>query len=130
MSERRRTAEGQRDTMSTAAHAASHGRPASRAPRIDDLSLCPSCGRDLVHPLHWEPAGDATWSVSLRCPECEWRGSGVYGQDVIDRFDATLDDGTQAVLDDLELLAKANMQEQADLFAQALANDQILPEDF
>lgn len=96
----------------------------------DDLQLCPACGCDLVYPLDWSPAADRRWCVALRCPECEWRGGGIYNQDVVDRFDEALDDGTQAVLDDLELLTRANMEEQIEIFVAALGNDLILPEDF
>jgi len=68
--------------------------------------------------------------VTLRCPECEWRGGGVYHQDLIDRFDEALDDGTQAVLDVLELLTRSNMEEQIERFMGALEANVILPEDF
>ena len=107
-----------------------HGRPASPPQRPGELSLCPCCGRDLVYPLDWAPAGERRWSVALRCPECEWRGGGVYEQALVDRFDEALDDGTQAVLDDLELLTRSNMEEQIERFVAALDADLILPEDF
>ena len=96
----------------------------------DDLTLCPCCARDLVYPLDWAAAGPNRWAVTLRCPECEWHGGGVYEQDVIDRFDEALDDGTQSVVDDLELLTRSNMQEQIDTFVAALEANLILPEDF
>ena len=40
-----------------------------------------------------EPAGSRGWSISLRCPECEWRDQGVFPQKVADRFDDALDTG-------------------------------------
>ncbi|MDQ2677085.1 MAG: hypothetical protein M3Y34_09780 [Actinomycetota bacterium] len=95
-----------------------------------DLTVCPCCRRDLVYPVDWEPAGRTGWSISLRCPECEWRGDGVFSQEVADRFDDALDEATQAVLDDLELLTRSNMESQIDRFSKALAEDWILPEDF
>ena len=98
--------------------------------RTDDLCLCAACGGDLVYPLECAPAGFQAWRVDVRCPECEWHGTGVYGQEIIDRFDDALDAGTQAVLDDLERLTKANMEEQVELFVAALDSDLILPEDF
>lgn len=107
-----------------------HGRPASRPRGAGHLEICPCCSRDLVYPVDWSPAGPLQWSVALRCPECEWRGAGVYSQEVVDRFDEVLDEGTQALLDDLELLTRANMEEQAECFATALRDDLILPEDF
>lgn len=105
------------------------GGPASPA-RADQLEICPSCARDLVYPVDWSPAGPARWSVALRCPECEWRGGGVYAQEVVDRFDEVLDHGTQVMLDDLELLTRANMEEQIETFGRALRENLILPEDF
>ena len=107
-----------------------HGRPPLRPLPPQDLTLCPRCDRDLVYPVDWEPAGSRGWSISLRCPECEWHSDGVFSQEVADRFDDALDEATQAVLDDLQLLMRANMESQVERFVEALANDWILPEDF
>jgi hypothetical protein len=109
---------------------AGHGRRGSATRSPGQLELCPCCGRDLVYPVDWAPAGPLRWNVALRCPECEWRGGGVFAQDVVDRFDEVLDRGTQALLEDLELLARANLEEEIDRFASALRDDLILPEDF
>ncbi len=94
------------------------------------LELCPRCHRDLVYPLDWAPAGERRWRVALRCPECEWQGAGVHSQDVVDRFDEALDDGTQELLDDLEALTRANLEGEIDRLADALQRDLVLPEDF
>ena len=107
-----------------------HERPALRPHPPKDLTLCPCCDHDLVYPVDWEPAGRHGWSISLRCPECEWRGHGVFPQDVADRFDDALDDATQSLLEDLEHLTRANMESQINRFVVALGNDWILPEDF
>ena len=80
--------------------------------------------------MDWFPAGERRWSVALRCPECEWVGGGVYHQDLVDRFDEALDASMQTILDDLELLTRANMEERIEVFVEALAADLILPEDF
>src|SRR5215212_778274 len=93
-------------------------RLATAAPRRrDDLHLCPSCNSDLVYPTDWAPAHDGRWKVALRCPDCEWNGGGAYSQSVVDRLDEALDRGTEAVLDDLNVLVRANMEEQIDRFA-------------
>jgi hypothetical protein len=107
-----------------------HGRPASGPHPAEDLSICPHCRTDFVYPTDWSPAGQRRWRVSLRCPECEWRGGGNFEQELVDRFDETLDETMQSVLDDLELLTRANMEEQIERFIAALNADQILPEDF
>ena len=107
-----------------------HGGPASPPQRPRDLSICPCCGCKLVYPLDWAPASTRKWAVTLRCPECEWRGGGVYDQALVDEFDETLDEGKQSVLDDLELLTRANMEEQVEAFIAAINGDLILPEDF
>jgi predicted RNA-binding Zn-ribbon protein involved in translation (DUF1610 family) len=98
--------------------------------RRGDLHVCPECGSDLVYPTDWAPASDRQWQVALRCPECEWNGGGRYSQDIVDRLDEALDHGTEAVLDDLNILVRANMEDQIDRFVAALNGDQILPEDF
>jgi predicted RNA-binding Zn-ribbon protein involved in translation (DUF1610 family) len=98
--------------------------------RSDDLHVCPECGSDLVYPTDWAPASERKWHVALRCPECEWNGGGSYSQEVVDRLDEALDRGTEAVLDDLNILVRANMEDQIDRFVDALNGDQILPEDF
>jgi hypothetical protein len=95
-----------------------------------ELHICPSCRSDLVYPTDWSPAAMRRWQVQLRCPDCEWHGAGTYEQTVVDRFDEALDRGTEAVLDDLKLLARANMEEHVDRFIDALWADNILPEDF
>ena len=68
--------------------------------------------------------------MALRCPECEWNGGGSYSQDIVDRLDEVLEQGTESVLEDLNVLVRANMEDQIDRFVSALRADQILPEDF
>jgi hypothetical protein len=107
------------------------GRPeAGRRREAEGLQICPTCNSDLVLPVRWEPAGERSWRVALRCPDCEWSGAGVYPQAVVDRFDEALDAGTDAMLNDLALLARANMETEVERFAAALRADKILPEDF
>ena len=94
------------------------------------LHHCPDCSSDLVYPLEWEESGPQHWHVALRCPNCEWFTEGRYHQDVVDEFDERLEQGTDALVGDLKSLMKANMAEEVDRFAAALAADAILPEDF
>jgi hypothetical protein len=102
--------------------------PARR--RGDDLHICPSCSSDLVYPTDWAPASERHWQVALRCPECEWNGGGRYSQEAVDRLDEALDQGTESVLDDLNMLVRANMEDQISRFVAALDAGHILPEDF
>ena len=64
------------------------------------------------------------------CPECEWRGNGVYTQAQIDRYDRFLDEGACAVAVDLRALTRENMEHEVDSFRSALATGAVLPEDF
>jgi hypothetical protein len=100
------------------------------APLVDDLHICPECDRDLVYPVEWQEASATHWEVLLRCPNCEWSELGVYDQATVDRFDETLDSGTELLVRDLRRLVQANMEEEAERFAAALDADAILPEDF
>jgi len=107
------------------------GRLVVGAPRrAEDLHVCPDCGSSLVIPIDWAPAPNDRWRVVLRCPECEWIGGGSYTQQIVDRFDEVLDLGTEALLKDLNLLARANMEEEVDRFVSALNADHIVPTDF
>jgi hypothetical protein len=95
-----------------------------------ELHICVNCSSHLVYPVHWEEADPRSWSVTLRCPECEWTEAGVFGQDQCDRFDDELEAGTDALGRDYKRLVTANMAEEMDRFAAALRADAILPSDF
>jgi hypothetical protein len=114
--------------LEPAAFAARSPRHAAR--RSGDLHVCPRCASALVYPVDWAPAGQRSWFVELRCPDCEWTGGGVYSQRVVDRFDEALDLGTDALLHDLAVLARANMEAEIERFALALGSGHLLPEDF
>ena len=111
------------------ADAATHGE-ISASETVHDLHVCGSCASDLVYPTEWDEAGTTHWEVTLRCPNCEWNGTGVFQQELVERFDEELDRGTEALVRDLKRLMHANMEEEIDRFVQALEHDLILPEDF
>jgi hypothetical protein len=96
----------------------------------EGMHVCPTCASDLVQPAQWFEQGEGRWHVDLRCPECEWWGRGSFSQTEVDGFDEQLDRGAQELLEDLRSLTRSNMEDEADAFAQALACDVILPEDF
>ncbi|MCW2986178.1 MAG: hypothetical protein JWR63_3748, partial [Conexibacter sp.] len=85
-----------------------------------DLHVCGSCASNLVYPTEWEESGTVHWEVTLRCPNCEWAGTGVFEQDVVERFDEELDRGTEALVRDLKRLAHANMEDEIERFTVAL----------
>jgi hypothetical protein len=96
----------------------------------DGMHCCPKCSSGLVQPVNWFEQGESRWHVELRCPECEWWGRSSYSQPEVDRFDEELDRGGQELIEDLRSLTRANMEDEADRFAKALATNTILPEDF
>jgi hypothetical protein len=95
-----------------------------------DLHLCGTCNSDLVYPMEWDEAGATHWEVTLRCPNCEWTGTGVFEQGVVERFDEELDRGTEALVRDLKRMMHANMEDEIERFVLALEGDHILPDDF
>ncbi len=102
----------------------------AKAPAERELHVCVNCDSHLVYPVSWEEADARSWHVTLRCPECEWTEAGVFGQGQCDRFDDQLESGTDALSRDYKRLVTANMSEEIDRFADALAGDHILPSDF
>lgn len=98
--------------------------------QVDALHICPECDRDLVYPVEWQEVSATHWEVLLRCPNCEWLEVGVYDQATVDRFDEDLDHGSDILVADLKRLVQANMEEEIERFAAALAADAIWPEDF
>ena len=96
----------------------------------EGMHSCPTCFSTLVQPVNWHEQGDGGWNVELRCPECEWWGRNTYSQSEVDTYDEELDRGGQELIEDLRSLTRANMEEETNRFAMALASDSILPEDF
>jgi hypothetical protein len=96
----------------------------------DDLHICPMCTSEFVYPVDWAEAGRTSWEVSLRCPNCEWTSTGVHDDEAIQRFDETLDEGTEALVADLRQLARANMEADVERFVAAIYAEHLLPEDF
>ena len=99
-------------------------------PALIELHVCACCASRLVYPVAWDEAGDEHWEVTLRCPECEWRSTGVYAQETVERLDHHLDIGTETVVRDLKRLTHANMESDIERFVGALERDLIVPEDF
>ncbi|MDQ3770344.1 MAG: hypothetical protein M3370_12835 [Actinomycetota bacterium] len=103
-------------------------RPASLP--ASGLHVCPTCASALVHPIAWSEHGPEHWEVTLRCPECYGRTTGVHHESLVEALDVELDQGTEALLADLRHLAAANFEAEIAGFVAALQADLVLPEDF
>ena len=104
----------------------------AHAPQSPSTSLhvCRACWSELVYPTAWREADHHRWEISLRCPNCEWSGAGVWEHDAVEALDEVLDRGTRTLVGDLRHLARANMEDEVERFSAALRADVILPEDF
>jgi hypothetical protein len=102
----------------------------SDVPERPGLHVCQSCSSDLVQPNDWVPAADDGWEMTLHCPNCGWSTHGVYDDAEVTQLEEQLEEGVDAILRDLQRLASANMADEVERFARALAADVILPEDF
>ncbi len=104
--------------------------PAPVDPTVDGLHVCPECRSVLVQPREWHDAGPDHWLLERYCPECWWTGEERFAQDVMESFDVTLDDGTDALIRSLHKVTAERMQDDIERFAAALHADALLPEDF
>ena len=95
-----------------------------------DLHVCLECSSDLVHPVQAEESGPESWSVVLRCPNCDAHREGVFGQQAVEALDEELDRGADALTRDYKSVVRANMAQEIGRFVTALNADAILPEDF
>jgi hypothetical protein len=95
-----------------------------------ELHVCVECSSELVYPVQWEESGPVNWNVLLHCPNCDVFREGIFTQDTVESFDEELDRGADALARDYKRLMRANMAEEIERFAGALASDAILPEDF
>ena len=94
------------------------------------LHVCPRCAGGLVHPLDWVEESPGRWRILMRCPDCDLRREGVFGQALVERLDEELDRATGALLTDLKQLTQANMTGEIERFSRALQLDLIGPNDF
>lgn len=104
--------------------------PAVEDDATEALHLCGECSSNLVYPTDWQEAGPSHWKVELRCPNCEWRGRGVFHQEVVESFDDELDRGIDVLMSDYRALVNSNMEDEIERFAKALDAGAILPADF
>jgi hypothetical protein len=96
----------------------------------EGLHVCPCCDSELVQPIEWGGVFDERVELTLHCPNCYWTRHGAFREEQIALLEDRLDDGVAAILSDLRRLTTANMADEIERFAAALAHDLILPEDF
>ncbi len=95
-----------------------------------ELHRCGGCGCQFVQPIDWSAVSKSFWSVTLECPNCRWSGTGVFEQQVVDRFDAELNRGSEVLAAQARQLGLENMAASIERFVAALEADQIVPGDF
>lgn len=113
-----------------AAAAAAAAREAALREAAHDLTQCGACGCGLVQPLDWEDAGRHHWRLLLRCPNCEATGTVVVEEDLVDFYDIELEHGAAQLAQALADLVHERIAREVAVFADALRDELILPEDF
>ena len=131
------TEPGEADAADTAAEAVQRAlespegpAPAEEAAPPPPLHVCPGCASDLVYPVEWEESSGTTWTVERRCPNCEWRHVGEFGDTELGRFDDLLNEGTETLLVALRDTTRANMEAAVERMIDAIKLDLIEPMDF
>jgi hypothetical protein len=124
------TVEAVQRALETAEDEPSAVEPACDAPPPPPLHVCPGCASDLVYPVEWEESSGTTWAVERRCPNCEWRHVGEYGDEELGRFDDLLNEGTETLLLALRDTTRANMEAAVERMIDAIKLDLIEPMDF
>jgi len=100
-------------------------------PREDpDAHHCPVCGSPLVYPMDWDRSGPASWTMILRCPECETRREVTLGRASVEELNRELYQGAQAIAREADLMTRRNFEDEVERMVAALECDLILPMDF
>ena len=100
-------------------------------PREDpDARRCPVCRSTLVYPLDWDRSGPASWTLVLRCPECETRREVTLGRASVEEFNRELYHGARAMARAADRMTRRNFEDEAERIVVALQRDLILPMDF
>lgn len=94
------------------------------------VHVCPVCHGDLVHPVDWRRTGKASWSLRLRCPECERQRSVILGRSEVEQLNRDLYHGTQELAREAQRVSRRNFEDEARRFVAALHRGDIEPIDF
>jgi hypothetical protein len=95
-----------------------------------EAHACPVCGSELVYPVDWDRSGRASWTLHLRCPECETRREVTLGRASVEQFNRELYFGAQALAREADQMTRRNFADEVDRIVAALQRDLILPMDF
>ena len=95
-----------------------------------DAHHCPVCRSPLVYPVDWDRSGPASWTMILRCPECETRREVTLGRASVEELNRELYQGAQAIAREADRLTRRNFEDEVERMVAALERDLILPMDF
>ena len=83
-----------------------------------------------MYPVDWDRSGPASWTLALRCPECETRREVTLGRASVERLNRGLYQGAQALARAADRAMRRNFEDEAERIIEALERDLILPMDF
>lgn len=113
------------------AQAASTDSAAPARPHVDeDVNACPVCHSELVYPIDWQRDGEGSWSLRLRCPDCEIERNVMLGRAGVEELNRRLYHAAQQITREAEEMSRRNFEEEAAKLIAALELDLILPMDF
>jgi len=110
--------------------AVGHPPELAEATTAAEVHVCPVCRGDLVHPVDWQRTGEASWSLRLRCPDCETQRDVVLGRSEIEQLNRDLYHGTQELAREAQRVSRQNFEDEARRFVAALRRGDIQPLDF
>ncbi len=92
--------------------------------------VCPVCGGGLVYPLDWEREDASTWTLRLRCPECETVRDVVMDRPAVEALNRELYLAHREVAEASRDMARRHFEEEAERIIAALRSGLIQPMDF
>jgi len=105
--------------------------PPAAGPKAEgEVHVCPLCGSSMVYPVDWHRNDEATWNLTLRCPNCETQRDVTLGREGVEEFNRELYHGAQALAHEAEIVTRRNFEEEAQKIVAALGRDLIQPMDF
>jgi hypothetical protein len=111
-----------------------HGIMRRRAPAHNmapaGLETCLVCGRDFVQPVSWEPLGDESWWMFLRCGECGISREVTVTNQEAERFESALHTRASMLTGAVRRLEQERMSAEVARFVQALDQDLIDADSF